>query len=229
MHTITDASPDEYEHVTMSGDEATASDELAKVELKKIDAEIEQVMAKERVKLEIFDGAYLRVSRKPVRGKSTEYRVHLAFLDPTPVKRRESGDFTLAGMTGLLAVATLGLAYSPWVGALPVLPTVGFLAALALAGLAAGIYRSMTRLGFLTRNGHAHVFDMSSAKPNRKAAAKFMDVLVSTVGKAQAERMDERAHYRRDEMKEHRRLHEDGVLSPEAYEDAKTRILAAHD
>ena len=223
MHSRTDASHDEYEHVTMS------SDALANVHFKQVDAELEQVMAKERVKLEIFDGAYLRVSRKPVRGQPVEFWVNLAFLDPGPVKRRQGGDYTLAGMTGLLAVATLGLAYSPWAGSLPVLPTVGFLATLALLGLAAGIYRSATRLGYLTLHGRAHVFDMSSAKPNRKAASRFMEVLVSTVQRAQAGRLDERAHYLRDEMKEHRRLQEDGVLSAEAYEDAKTRILAAHD
>jgi hypothetical protein len=52
--------------------------------------------------------------------------------------------------------------------------------------------------------------------------------MIKSINAAKAERPQERPQFLRDEMREHHRLRELGVLSEEQYEQSKARILASH-
>jgi hypothetical protein len=57
---------------------------------------------------------------------------------------------------------------------------------------------------------------------------QFAHRIAAAANAAHARRATVRSHYLRDEMKEHRRLREGGILDEKIYEAAKARVLAAH-
>ena len=61
-----------------------------------------------------------------------------------------------------------------------------------------------------------------------RALRPFLTKLSAHVRIAVAARRPSKALHLRDEMREHARLHETGVLSKQEYEAGKARILAAH-
>jgi hypothetical protein len=57
---------------------------------------------------------------------------------------------------------------------------------------------------------------------------RFFVALMKDINTAKAARPQEKPQFLRDEMREHHRLRELGVLSEEEYEQSKARILAEH-
>ena len=58
--------------------------------------------------------------------------------------------------------------------------------------------------------------------------AAFLAALIDSIHAASAERAQAPKTFLCDEMREHHRLHQLGILADAEYEAAKSRILAAH-
>lgn len=98
----------------------------------------------------------------------------------------------------------------------------GFLLWSLAARLACG------RLVFCTRHGRVPVLRLMRREPDRGQVKSFLAALEEAVHRAAAARPGSHGRLLRDEMKEHRRLLEAGVLQPHDFEAAKARILHAH-
>ena len=170
MHSTPDATELDYEHVTI------ASDELEDVELKTVDEELEQVSSRGVLNLMIFNNYYLRVRLEPRGGAARDYWVNLAFLDPEPVRCRATGWLKAAGALGALTAIVFGVSFVPFDS--PLLQTLGPVAAILLVPtlltLAMGVYRSTTRLVFVTKSGRAPVVEVSAIKPSREGLDTFL-------------------------------------------------------
>jgi hypothetical protein len=70
--------------------------------------------------------------------------------------------------------------------------------------------------------------EISRSRPDRRRPRAFIERLKMAIRQAQLDGPPVQAHYLRDEMREHRRLLEQGVMQPEKFELAKILILRAH-
>jgi hypothetical protein len=100
--------------------------------------------------------------------------------------------------------------------------------ALALGSALVALYRTTETLTVLSSHGRAKVLEFVSHLGALRAVGPFMIKLGAHVRLAAAARRPSRAEHLRDEMREHFRLREAGVLSAEEYENGKGRILAEH-
>lgn len=160
-----------------------------------------------------------------------KYEVDLRFASPKPVRVRSISWFwlTLAVCMALLAVG--GIA-STWSGAAPWSNPIFLTALLTL--LAAGgasvlfLRRTVESLEFVSMHGGATLISVVGGIGSARSGKRFFIELIKSISAAKAERPQERPQLLRDEMREHHRLRELGVLSEEQYEQSKARILASH-
>ena len=211
----------EYEHVYL------VSDELEDVEPTTFQAELEQPDRHQLKRVVIFNGTYVAVHVSGARANPSSYWLNLAFLDPKPVWHTDRIWMGVSAGAAMLSLAA-GLAntfvhLSPaWALALTLLPAATFLS------LGIALYRSFGTLVYCTRHGRAPVLRLTRSRPDRLCLKAFLDELQGAVRRALAERSGVRGDYLRDEMKEHRRLLEQGVLGAQQYEIAQALILRAY-
>src|SRR5262245_32306910 len=203
MQPAASVSAGEYEHVYL------VSEELEDVKPTTIQAELVQSGPRQRRRVVIFNRTYLGVHERGAIAAPASYWLNLAFLDPKPVMQTGPLWLGVAAGAAVLSVAA-GLMYafaqvSPaWALALPLLP------ATAVLSLGIALYRSFGTLVYCTRHGRVPVLRLSRGQPDRRQLKDFLDALRRAVRRAEAERSGVRGDYLRDEMKEHRRLLEQG-------------------
>jgi hypothetical protein len=214
-----------YEYIQLT------SNELEEVVPKRVDAELDQFDSDSSSRLTIFNGSYLRVSRTGDCDGPHDYWINLAFLDPRPVRRADR--FWSRFSTTLALLTTVAVALTYWQSTIALGPvqamTIATLSAATLASAINALCRYYSRCAFLTTHGRAPVLWLSSRKPNRRQVSEFIQHLHRAVARAKADRVDVvRGHHLRDEMKEHRRLHNAGVLDDRQFQVARRLILEAH-
>jgi hypothetical protein len=183
------------------------------------------------LELDIIDYYYLSV-RTRRRSAVLEYVLDLRFIDPS---LRESRHIAWRWMITTLAFAMLaaasvwriGSSLPPWwqQGQLPICATM--LGLTACAGLVC-VYRTTETLSLHSVHGQVRLLELTGGPGTVRATRPFMLKLAAHIRIAIAARRPLRARHLRDEMREHFRLKEAGVLSHEEYEESKRRILAEH-
>ena len=181
--------------------------------------------------LALLDGHRLAVHDKGRDGR--RYVIDLRFIADTPLTRR-----TVAWNCWLASVASLaasGLvawlawsqrahpqAWSAWV------VTLGLSATALLLGAVAR-YRTYETTLLVSVHGHVTLARLTGKLGSTRDAAPFQAELVRSIATARAAIAQSRQAFLRDELREHRRLFEEGVISADTYEAGKRRILQAHD
>ena len=136
---------------------------------------------------------------------------------------------TLAGCLALLATGGIWAAWgSAAAWSSPVLLTA--LITLLAAGGATILFmrRTVESLEFVSVHGGATLVSVVGGIGSARSGKDFFIELIRSINAAKAERRQELPQYLRDEMREHHRLRELGVLSDEQYQYSKARILASH-
>ncbi|MEJ2515268.1 MAG: hypothetical protein P8080_08400 [Gammaproteobacteria bacterium] len=223
------ADPDlHHEHIEMES-EADPVDP-ARLEPTRTDARLVHDVGDGQQMLEIFDGSYLRVVTSCPRSAPREFRFDLSFLDPEPKIRSSRGWLRLAVLFAAAAALAAALMLSGGSATVRAAPWLGLAAVAGLAGCmgAALLHRRSRRIVFLTRHGRAPLLALQPVGEGSHGIGEFVARLSSSARDAAATQLYPRAHRLRNEMHAHRRLHEQGALSPDAFEAAKKRILAAH-
>ncbi len=88
--------------------------------------------------------------------------------------------------------------------------------------------RTVESLEFISAHGGATLVSVAGGIGSARSGKRFFIELIKSINAAKSSRRQERPQLLRDEMREHHRLRELGVLSEEQYEQSKTRILASH-
>jgi hypothetical protein len=181
--------------------------------------------------LAILEGHHLEVRCIRKGAEPRRYQFDLRFANATPVRVRQvpwawlavSAGLVLMGGGWLVSPLATGLAV-PGPGALG-----GLLAAVAgLFTLRAALRRTTETLQLRSLHGDAALFSIVASLGRARIDAAFLAALVDSIHAARAERAQARKPFLCDEMREHHRLHQLGILSDAEYEAAKARILAAH-
>lgn len=173
------------------------------------------------------------VSVRTVRpdAQPRKYEVDLRFANPKPVRVRTISWFwfSLASCMALLAAGGL---WATWADAgrwsSPI-----FLAALVTLLASAGatimfLRRTVESLEFVSMHGGATLVSVVGGIGSARAGKRFFIELIKSINAAKATRRQELPQFLRDEMREHHRLRELGVLTEQQYEQSKARILASH-
>lgn len=225
MNTSATAADHDYEHVFL------ISDELEEVEFRSVDAALEQAAGNACHRFTIFNGGYLRVSSETAGQVSRDYWINLAFLDPQPFRHWSATWSIASGISAVAALIAIALPHGSF-GTSPdaYLSAAAWLAVIAsLVFLCVVVTRFFGEYFFLSLHGRAPVFQISSNRPDRRQVKAFLDHLRGAAGKARAGQWDSPGSYLRDEMKEHRRLQNAGVLNEAQFQAARRLILRAHD
>ena len=160
-----------------------------------------------------------------------KYEVDLRFANPKPLLVRTISWFWLTLAACMVLLAAGGL-LATWTDAgrwsSPI-----FLAALVMLLASAGatilfLRRTVESLEFVSMHGGATLISAVGGIGSARAGKRFFVELIKNINAAKAARPQERPQLLRDEMREHHRLRELGVLSEQQYEQSKARILASH-
>jgi hypothetical protein len=219
------------EHILLESDEREIPEAQA---ARKVHASLRLSSALRRhaIALDIIDYYYLSVRTRRAGSGLTDYVLDLRFIDSAPRLSRHIAWRWIGAAFGL-ALSFVGSAWwvsrtaSPWWQHdwLP-LCAVLFLAA-GTASLI-GAYRTTETLTLYSGHGHARVLQFVGGLGTFSAIRRFTVKLAAHVQIAFAARRPSKAQHLRDEMREHFRLKEAGVLSDEEYDASKRRILQHH-
>jgi hypothetical protein len=192
--------------------------------------ELRSRLRRRGLRLEIIDYYYLAV-RTDARGGELEFSLDLRFVRAPRLSRHVAWRWITASLVVIALSATVAatshsLAPDWWRHEwLPV--------CLALAGLWAGttfvcLYRTTESLSLFSTYGTARLLEFTGGLGMLRAARPFLAKLVAHIRLASGARRRTKAEHLRDEMREHLRLKEIGVLSASEYEASKARILGQH-
>jgi hypothetical protein len=179
----------------------------------------------------ILEDYFASVRTVRADAKERKYEIDLRFANPKPLLVRTISWFWLTLAACMVLLAGGGL-LATWTDAgrwsSPI-----FLAALATLLASAGatilfLRRTVESLEFVSMHGGATLISVVGGIGSARAGKRFFVELIKNINAAKAARPQERSQLLRDEMREHHRLRELGVLSEQQYEQGKARILACH-
>ena len=182
--------------------------------------------------LALIDYCYLSVRTWRSRNPELQYVLDLRFVDPAlRLSRHVAWRFLTA--SAVLTAGAVALAW--WIGESSTawwqhewLPVLGGVFGLAVCAVLIGIYRTTETLTMFSVSGRARLLELTGGVASFRAMHRFSRTLAAHQRIASARRRRSRAEHLRDEMREHLRLKEAGVLSEQEYEISKARILARH-
>jgi hypothetical protein len=181
------------------------------------------------MQLEIIDYYYLSV-RSHSRANRLEYVLDLRFVDTPRVSRHVSWRWIIASlllMSLAYAIMQLGRSAPLWWQRHWDIVYAAVAGTLAMAILAS-IYRTTETVRLFSTDGAAKLLECTGGLGTLRGVRRFMAKVAAHVRLAAAARRSTKAEHLRDEMREHARLKELGVLCEPEYEAAKARILGKH-
>jgi hypothetical protein len=177
-----------------------------------------------RSEFALLSNHQLSVRTQGVMQNSRDYTIDIGILDPQP-KRLLKVCWShllpgagLGGAAGFLSFTDLALQATQ----LPLI--LGVCAALILI---LGIYRSHDRLVFYSQYGRVPLVILFNRLPDQDTLNTFIAALARSIKDARAQAGDTNQTLSQ-ELKAHRRLMEEGMISSRRYDIAKRRILGQH-
>lgn len=182
--------------------------------------------------LGLLDEHFLSVQLTRPDIEQRKYDFDLRFANAKPVIVRHIAWFWLALAVSLAALATGALWMlwpknaAEWVHPVPLTAVVALLA--SLGSVLMFLRRTTESLEFTSVHGGVTLVSVTGAIGSAREGKKFFVELIKSINAAKAARPQPPHQFLRDEMREHHRLRELGVLTEEQYETSKSRILASH-
>jgi hypothetical protein len=177
-----------------------------------------------RAEFTLFNNHRLSVKTQGFMQNVRDYTVDIGILDPQPKRSLK------VCWSHLLIFAGLGGA--AWLCSTASFASKSMLLSMILSVCAAvslilAIYRSHDRLVFYSQYGRVPLVVLFNRLPDRVTLDAFTDALVQNIKNAKTHSRETNETLS-EELKEHRRLMEEGVISKKRYDIAKRRILGQH-
>jgi hypothetical protein len=182
------------------------------------------------MQLEIIDYYYLSV-RSRSRNKLREYVLDLRFTDAPRSLRHISWRWITFSLVFIAIALGIASRIDPsataswqrhWLSV-----CISVIGVWAFATLVA-VYRTTEKVSLLSTHGAARLLECTGGLGTFRVFRSFMAKLAAHIRLAAGARRCTKTEHLRDEMREHLRLKEIGVLSAGEYEKAKVRILDQH-
>jgi hypothetical protein len=184
-----------------------------------------------RLELAIIDYYYLAV-RTSRTGSVREYVLDLRFLDRSIRATRHIPWRCILVTLALASVAAVSIRQTVsstalWWHQHQLLLCATTLGLTACAGLVSA-WRTTETFSLRSLHGGATLLEFTGGPGTLRASRRFARKLAAHIQFAVADRRATKGEHLRDEMREHFRLREAGVLSQQQYEFSKAQILAQH-
>ena len=179
----------------------------------------------------IFEDHFVAVRTVRPDAQPRKYEFDLRFANPKPVRVRSISWFWLTLATSMILLGAGGV-WATWTDAARWSSPI-FLSALVTLVASGGaiamfLRRTVESLEFVSQHGGSTLLSVVGGIGSARAGKRFFIELIRSINAAKMLRPQERPQLLRDEMREHHRLRELGVLSEQQYEQSKARILASH-
>ena len=179
----------------------------------------------------ILEDHYVTVRTVRPDAQARKYEFDLRFANPKPLRVRSISWFWLTLASSMIALAAGGL-WATWTDAGRWSNAI-FLTALVTLFASGGalimfLRRTVESLEFISMHGGATLVSVVGGIGSARAGKHFFIDLIKSINAAKAARPQDRPQFLRDEMREHHRLRELGVLTDLQYEQSKARILSSH-
>jgi len=186
-----------------------------------------------RLALEVFNYRYLAVHLKMPWSSPVTFVADLRFIDGKVERRRRIPKRwwqVSAGLSLLSAIAAwlFSRTTAPWWDNAWFAPLTFFCAGTLCVALLSA-YLTTETVSFRSRNGRARLLEFTGGLGTFRALRAFETKLAAHIRHAIAASGREKTQQLRDEMREHQRLREQGILTEQDYEESKARILRSHD
>jgi len=218
------------EHILLESDVHREVPTLSRAQKTQAALRCQSRLRRRRIELAIIDDYYLAVRTGRV-GSLREYVLDLRFADPSihltkhiPT-RLIAAALAFGSLAGFCAWRTFSFA-STWHHEWSMICAVTTVSTLCLCILC--VWRMTETFALYSRHGRAILLTHTGGPGTLRAVQNVERKLASHIRLAIARRRSSKAEYLRDEMREHFRLKEAGVLQEEMYEACKARILAEH-
>lgn len=185
-----------------------------------------------RASYEIFNQHYVEVRLSKLHTKPSRYVVDLTFLDPQPLRLRSiawpllTTALVLLATTIIVAIylhdSTRPLFQDPWLSVAIGTGTTG-----VVIGLLA-LYRSSDKLLFYSQNGRLPLLELLNRRSEKTDLQNFIHELGQRIQSAREQYHPRAREFLAAELREHRRLKEEAVISEQEYESTRARILQCH-
>jgi hypothetical protein len=217
------------EHIVLESDEREIP-ELRSRRREHASVQCRSRLQRRNLDLSIINYYYLGVRVVQRAGAPQEYVLDLRFVDPAFALSRHVPWRWIGAALALTAAAAAGALWYAAETALRDLAALFFAAALAGAALAYLVVarRLVETVTLYSLHGRAALLEYRGGAGTLRRVRPFLRKLAAHVQLAAATRRANRAEHLRDELREHYRLKEVGVLATEAYDACKMRILARH-
>lgn len=182
--------------------------------------------------LALLDDHFLSVQLTRPDIEPKKYDFDLRFANAKPMIVRHIAWFWLALAVSLAALATAALSMlwpqtaAEWLS--PVLITAVAALLASVGSVLMFLRRTTESLEFTSVHGGVTLVSVTGAIGSAREGKKFFVELIKSINAAKAARPQPPQTFLRDEMREHHRLRELGVLTEAQYETSKSRILASH-
>jgi hypothetical protein len=182
--------------------------------------------------LGLLDEHFLSVQLTRPDIEPRKYDFDLRFASAKPVIVRHVAWFWLVLAISLAVLATCALwmlwpkSAAEWIHPVPLTAVFALLA--SLGSVLMFLRRTTESLEFVSVHGGVTLVSATGAIGSARDGKKFFVELIKSINAAKAARPQPAHQFLRDEMREHHRLRELGVLTEEQYETSKSRILSSH-
>lgn len=209
-------------------------DDVDNVVLENITQELtqEQILLRRKQLLKIYEDRYLKIERVS-KVKNSSHYIHLMFLATEPKHEiRTNWSLWYAAMLMLILPSLLLIAYNNEIGNVSfsyLLPG----SILSFAGSVIMIilmfYTHKSTMIFSTYHGQAPVLKLIYNNPAQSDFLVFCHYLKLCANLARAKNTYPLSDRLAMELKEHRRLRDNKIISNDEYERAKTKIMASYE
>jgi hypothetical protein len=176
---------------------------------------------------EVFDHRFLRVRQTNGQSPLRDYAMDVAILSASgrPLHNSDQGWLWAAGAATLvlfidLAVLLLGTG-SPWL----LLPLAGLLLALTVICVTQFLHSRRHLLTFVSRYAAVPLVEILAEQPEAESYSAFITTLSNDIETLASRKDLTAADLRAGELRSLRKLLEQKIITPAAYEDAKQRLL----
>lgn len=177
---------------------------------------------------EIYNDKFIKVTTNNLLNNSS-YHLNLSLLAPWPVRHR---NISWQWLMAVFYFSLTTLAYTAYLFYFQessklerLLPFIVVFLLLSLGSFLMFLYRSPNEIEFKSRYGNCVVLSLLYNNPNRKLFKEFIEeIKLRSLSASQVVKID-KSQMLDIEMKELKRMRNEGVISQHHYADAKERIL----
>lgn len=180
-----------------------------------------------RAELILYEEGYLRVREWRRKKRVRDYLLSLRFMGTKTTVTRKLPMRVLqvaAGFAGIGALCSLIAWLSPWDAFFVPAAVIGFAGAVLATMLF--LYLAHEKTMFSTASGGAVALTLRGTADSFKRCRAMIPQIQRAIEAAQAKNVQNRSDYLRQEMREHYRLREFGVIDHDTCSDATRKILS---